>query len=76
RELHQHRSPLNCGVAFARDGAAQAVIGTYTGEGIVLRIDGTRATHEADLPLHANAVKGIAISGDLNFSVAAPAART
>ncbi|OMV86599.1 hypothetical protein AQ798_00895 [Burkholderia pseudomallei] len=76
RELHQHRSPLNCGVAFARDGAAHAVIGTYTGEGIVLRIDGTRATHVADLPLHANAVKGIAISGDLIFSVAADASAT
>lgn len=31
RELHQHRSPLNCGVAFARDGAAHAVIGTQAG---------------------------------------------
>jgi len=72
-ELHRHRSPLNCGAAFERGGATCAVIGTYTGEGIVLRIDGTRATHVTDLPLHANAVKGIAISGDLIFSVAADA---
>ncbi|WP_323122707.1 WD40 repeat domain-containing protein [Burkholderia alba] len=76
RELYQHRSPLNCGVSFERDGVVHAVIGAYTGEGIVLRIDGGRVTHVADLPLHPNAVKGIARSGDLLFSVAADASAT
>ncbi|MDE9465127.1 WD40 repeat domain-containing protein [Xenorhabdus bovienii] len=72
-ELYQHRSPLNCGVSFKRNGIDHAVIGAYTGEGIVLRIDGSQVTHVADLPLHDNAVKGVAISGDLLFSIAADA---
>ncbi|WP_235428120.1 WD40 repeat domain-containing protein [Xenorhabdus khoisanae] len=76
RELYQHRSPLNCGVSFNLNGIEHAVIGTYTGEGIVLRIDGSQVTHVTDLPLHGNAVKDIAISGDLIFSIAADASAT
>ncbi|WP_340613300.1 WD40 repeat domain-containing protein [Xenorhabdus thailandensis] len=81
RELYQHRSPLNCGVAFKNNGTDYAVIGTYTGEGIVLRIDRSpdrhlQVTHITDLPLHANAVKDLAISDDLLFSIAADASAT
>jgi len=76
RELHQHRSPLNCGVAFEQDGATWAVIGAYTGEGIVLRIDGEHFEHVADLPMHRNAIKGMACSGDLLFAVAADTSAT
>ncbi|MFE9722579.1 WD40 repeat domain-containing protein [Streptomyces sp. NPDC005794] len=77
RELHQHRSPLNCGATFERDGEQYAVVGTYTGEGILLKLTGDNGvTHVADLPLHTNAVKGVAVSGDLLFSVAADASAT
>ncbi|MEH6376124.1 WD40 repeat domain-containing protein [Streptomyces sp. KLMMK] len=77
RELHQHRSPLNCGAAFERDGASYAVVGAYTGEGLLLRLTGAgEAEHVEDLPLHTNAVKGVAVSGDLIFSVAADASAT
>ncbi|MEU6877821.1 WD40 repeat domain-containing protein [Streptomyces sp. NPDC046712] len=77
RELYQHRSPLNCGAAFERDGERYAVVGAYTGEGLLLRLHGTdRVEHIADLPLHVNAVKGVAVSGDLLFSVAADASAT
>ncbi|MFI1801729.1 WD40 repeat domain-containing protein [Streptomyces sp. NPDC020379] len=77
RELHQHRSPLNCGAAFEHNGQRYAVVGAYTGEGLLLRLDGPDAVeHVADLPLHTNAVKGIAVSGDLLFSVAADASAT
>jgi WD40 repeat protein len=77
RELYQHRSPLNCGAAFERDGERYAVVGAYTGEGLLLRLRGTdRVEHVADLPLHVNAVKGVAVSGDFVFSVAADASAT
>lgn len=75
--LHQHRSPLNCGAAFERDGVPHAVIGAYTGEGIVLSVaaDGS-VRHEATLQLHQNAVKGISVSDGRIFSVCADASVT
>ncbi|WP_267244061.1 WD40 repeat domain-containing protein [Streptomyces sp. PR69] len=76
RELHQHRSPLNCAAAFERDGEQYAVVGAYTGEGLLMRLDGGGAVHLGDLDLHGNAVKGVAVSGDLLFSVAADASAT
>jgi WD40 repeat protein len=70
--IHQHRSPLNCGAAFVRDGRPHLVIGAYTGEGLVFSLgpDGV-FTHEATLPLHSNAVKAVAVAGDTLFSVCA-----
>ncbi len=70
--VHQHRSPLNCGASFVRNGKAHAIVGTYTGEGLILRQgqDG-RPTFVATIPLHENAVKGIGVSGDRIFSVCA-----
>lgn len=70
--LHQHRSPLNCGAAFERGGIPHVVIGTYTGEGLVFSVGGGGAVRlEATLPLHANAVKAVAVSGDVLFAVCA-----
>ncbi len=72
RTIHQHRSPLNCGAAFLRDGAPHVAIGAYTGEVLVFRIDpGAEPRHVVTLQLHDNAIKGIAVSGDLLFSVCA-----
>jgi toxoflavin biosynthesis protein ToxC len=70
--IYQHRSPLNCAVHITRDDVPHAIVGAYTGEGLVFRLgpDGT-AEHVADVPLQANAVKGVAASGDLIFSVCA-----
>ena len=70
--LHQHRSPLNCGAAFEREGVPHVVVGTYTGEGLLFSVqpDG-RVVHEATLDLHENAVKGVAVSGNVIFSVCA-----
>jgi toxoflavin biosynthesis protein ToxC len=75
--IHQHRSPLNCAAAFTRSGKQHVIIGTYTGEGLVFSVadDGT-TLHEATLRLHQNAVKGVAVSGDLIFSVSADAEAT
>ncbi|MER5768725.1 WD40 repeat domain-containing protein [Streptomyces sp. NPDC001985] len=71
RALHQHRSPLNCGAVFERGGVPHAVIGSYTGDGLVFALGGGGAEHVGDLPLHENAVKGVAVSGELIFSVCA-----
>jgi len=70
--LYQHRSPLNCGAAFERNGVPHVVIGAYTGEGLVFSVaaDG-KVAHVATLPLHANAVKAVAVSNGQIFSVCA-----
>jgi WD40 repeat protein len=69
--LHQHHSPLNCGTRFVRDGVEYLIIGAYTGEGIVFKAASGTIEHVADLRLHDNAVKGVAVSGDLILSVCA-----
>ncbi|MFE4176158.1 WD40 repeat domain-containing protein [Streptomyces sp. NPDC056909] len=74
KPLHQHRSPLNCAATYERDGRRHVVIGTYTGEGILLREEGPGVlAYVQDLRLHENAIKGVAVSGDLIFSVCADA---
>ncbi|WP_026152508.1 WD40 repeat domain-containing protein [Actinopolyspora halophila] len=72
RVLYQHHSPVNCAVAYDVDGDTHVVIGAYTGEGIIIRI-GTDSTtvHVCDVPLHENAVKGIAVQDGVIFSVSA-----
>nr|WP_218890698.1 WD40 repeat domain-containing protein [Actinomycetospora corticicola] len=79
RPLHQHRSPLNCGVRFERGGVEHALVGTYTGEGLVFRVGHDREPaleFVAEIRLHDNAVKSVALSGNLIFSVAADAGAT
>lgn len=75
RALHQHRSPLNCGTTFRRHGLLHAVIGTYTGEALVLAIDTSGAvTHLETWVLHDNAIKGLAANDEMLFSVCASGA--
>src|SRR5580658_3119482 len=72
RALHQHRSPLNCGAVHDRGTApARAVVGAYTGEGLVLERAGSQVRLVEELRLFDNAVKGVAISGDVLFAVCA-----
>ena len=71
-QLHQHRSPLNCAARFVRNDGEYVVAGAYTGEGVLLRVTAPGTVrHVRDLRLHDNAVKGVAVSGDLIFSVCA-----
>ena len=73
--IHQHRSPLNCGATFERDGRPHVVFGTYTGEGLVFALADDGAVTLVDtLQLHANAVKALAVSGGQIFSVCADTA--
>ncbi|MBD2611505.1 WD40 repeat domain-containing protein [Nostoc punctiforme FACHB-252] len=70
--LYQHRSPLNCGATFYKDGAIHLIVGTYTGEGLVFKQDSSRNVFFVDeIKLHKNAIKGIACSKDTIFSVCA-----
>jgi WD40 repeat protein len=71
RMLHQHRSPLNCGAQFTLHGVEHVIIGGYTGEGLLFRLDGDSVTYVRDLPLLQNAVKGVAVGDRLLFAVCA-----
>ena len=75
RLLYQHRSPLNCATAFHKDGVLHALIGTYTGEGLVFALDTAQGlTLIASIPMHDNAIKGVAANDRHLFSVCASAA--
>jgi WD40 repeat protein len=69
--VHQHRSPLNCATSFRRDGRLFAVVGAYTGEGLLFEVEGNRVVHRGDLPLLENAVKGVAAGERLLLAVCA-----
>lgn len=72
--IYQHRSPLNCGATFIKEGVPHAIIGAYTGEGIVFRREGQDIVHVTTLSLHGNAIKGVACSRDVLLSVCATGA--
>lgn len=75
KAVYQHRSPLNCGATFQRAGVLHAIIGSYTGEGLVFRQDGSgSAAFVGAIPLHQNAIKGVAVSDGVIFSVCADTA--
>lgn len=73
--LAQHHSPLNCGASFVREGVLHALIGSYTGEALVLRARPEGGFAQVGCwPLHANAIKGLATNADVVFSVCASGA--
>lgn len=75
KTLHQHRSPLNCGTVFEKDGRPHAAIGTYTGEVLIFRQDETgEVSYIGDVRMHENAIKGIAADETYIFTVCATAA--
>ncbi len=70
--LYRHRSPLNCAATFRRDGAPHVVVGSYTGEALVFRLDeDDRPAFVASLAIHENAIKGLVATGRRIFSVCA-----
>lgn len=73
--IYQHHSPLNCGVTFEVGDQFHCVIGTYTGEGLVFRLDGdSRIRHLINIPMHDNAIKGVCANAGTLFSVCATGA--
>jgi WD40 repeat protein len=67
--IYQHHSPLNCGVVIQKD---RLLLGSYTGEGLVFKIgtDG-KLKHLTSIPMHRQAVKGLAVSDERVFSISA-----
>jgi len=70
--LYQHHSPLNCATSFLRNGISHLAIGAYTGEALIFA-EGTggRLDLVDALPLHDNAIKGLASCKGRLFSVCA-----
>lgn len=71
--LHQHRSPINCGAIFRRNGVELAAFGTYTGEVVILDLSASPPACVTTIAIHDNAVKGIAADAESLFSVSASA---
>ncbi|MCX4474627.1 WD40 repeat domain-containing protein [Micromonospora sp. NBC_01655] len=78
--VHRHRSPLNCGALVPAPGspadagppATNAVVGAYTGEGLLFeRAEDGSPRLARTIPLHTNAIKGLACDGEVLFSVSA-----
>ena len=70
--IFQHRSPLNCSASFLCDGVPHAAVGSYTGEAIILRSESNgKFTHLITVPMHSNAIKGLASDGTVLYSVSA-----
>lgn len=72
--LYQYSSPLNCGAIFRKNEAQYVIIGTYTGEGLIFKVQENEITFVRSLKLHKNAIKGIACSPTRIFSVCATGA--
>ncbi|KVV11627.1 MULTISPECIES: WD40 repeat domain-containing protein [Pseudomonas] len=72
--IYQHRSPLNCGTTFIKDGQLHAAIGTYTGEALIFKLQHQQPEFLTEVAMHNNAIKGIAADETFIFSVCATAA--
>jgi WD40 repeat protein len=74
RVVHQHRSPLNCAAVWGSGRERRAIVGSYTGEALVLRAGSGGIELERTVKLHDNAIKGIAAGREVIFSVCATGA--
>lgn len=72
--IYRHRSPLNCAASFLYKDEQYAVIGAYTGEGIILKHTINGFIYHRSFLLHDNAIKSLAINDDNIFSVCATGA--
>lgn len=74
RPIHVHHSPLNCSVSVVHDGVTYLLVGTYTGEAVVFAQRGRDLEYVRTVPMHSNAIKGLAASSEMIFSVCASGA--
>ncbi|MEL7486350.1 MAG: WD40 repeat domain-containing protein [Pseudomonadota bacterium] len=82
--IHQHRSPFNCAIAIGADAleigavdagdSPRAMVGSYTGDAVVLAVRDDGVAYVETVSLHDNAIKGMAESGGVVFSVCATGA--
>ena len=68
--VHSHHAPLNCALAFTRGHIEHLAVGTYTGEILIFACLG-QPRLIATLSPHTNAIKSLAASGGVLFSVCA-----
>lgn len=73
--VYHHHSPLNCAAYFSNDNNSGVIVGTYTGEGLVFKKnkDG-KIEFSHEIKLHDNAIKGLAVSNNILFSICATGA--
>lgn len=73
--LYQHHSPLNCAVTFCKDMAWHCAVGSYTGEILVFALQAEGKWQRVQqLQVYQNAIKGLAYSEGVLFSVCASTA--
>lgn len=71
---YQHRSPLNCALVIQTGSGPLLGVGTYTGEMLLFSRCATGIEFLRSVPMHHNAIKGLASNGDSVLSVCATSA--
>ncbi|QIH33416.1 WD40 repeat domain-containing protein [Sphingobacterium sp. DR205] len=71
---YQHKSPLNCAAEFEVNGVKKIVVGSYTGEVIILQSVNDEVFLDQVIRFHQNAIKGVSVSENYIFTVCATGA--
>jgi toxoflavin biosynthesis protein ToxC len=71
KTIYKNNSPLNCATQYKINNIIYILIGTYTGECIILKEVENNIYFHNKLKFHNNAIKGIANNGNIIFSVSA-----
>jgi WD40 repeat protein len=69
--VYRHNAPLNCGVTIRSGGGERAVVGSYSGEALVLEDRGDALDLVVNVRLFTSAVKGLAYNGSVVFGACA-----
>lgn len=69
--IYQNHSPLNCGTTFKINNLTHVIIGTYTGQGLLFKLENNNLIFLKSVQLHSNAIKGISSNNEFIFSVSA-----
>ncbi|MGE6469918.1 WD40 repeat domain-containing protein [Serratia proteamaculans] len=70
--VYQHHSPLNCQTVLQHTEGTFVLVGAYTGEVILLRVEeGGHVQWVQNIQTHKNAIKGMAINGTILFTACA-----
>ncbi|WHN65913.1 hypothetical protein [Cysteiniphilum sp. QT6929] len=69
--VYQHHSPINCAIKYVNNECTYVAIGTYTGDIVILKINGATLNLYQLIQAHDNAIKSIATSQNFIYSVSA-----
>ncbi|EOX3499309.1 hypothetical protein ACPFUZ_003337 [Vibrio cholerae] len=70
-KYYSHNCPLNCAQSVTIANVDYVFIGTYAGEVLVLKKEGSRYHYHVSLELHNNAIKDLVVANNICFSVCA-----